>query len=182
MALHPEEAIANHRVLDMQHGIAYRDTVYVLGETRLTVHTERFVSMTQSHGAVIRMVLTANAPCRVQLIGLMDGDVTNLVCTDDPRVGSGLKGRALSSPVISRGENACAMVQVTGHTRLAEACGMKLLVEPGMPAEENVTALRAELAYTFKLQPGQSVCMNKFVSYFDGGEVDAEELLRRAME
>lgn len=179
--LHPENAVSNTRVLDLMHGDIVRDTVYQANGVQVTVHARRLVSMTRSHLAVIRLTVTADAPCTLRATALMDGDVTNLVCTDDPRVGSGLKGRALSAPQTVYADHACAMVQVTGHTRLAEACGMSVQVSPAVPAQVQAAELRAGLVYTWQLQPGQAVTLDKFVTYFDGREAEQQDLLSQAL-
>lgn len=85
-ALHPDGAESTCRVLEMERGLLRRETVYALpGGGKLRVRVARLVSFAHSHGAAISFTVTAEgAPCQVALTPLVDGDVTNLVCTDDP--------------------------------------------------------------------------------------------------
>lgn len=179
--LHPDQAVRTARTLRMQQGVLERETVYAVPGGALTVRVRRLVSFDHPHAAAIRMTLTADAPCRVSAAALLDGDVTNLVCTDDPRVGSGLHGRVLSLPRMARTDAACGMVQHTGHTHLAEACAMACRVQGGdmLPAEETETTLtrRAE----FALVPGQEAVVEKYVTYFSGAEDEEDALLTRAL-
>lgn len=180
--LHPENAMTNTRVLDMEHGVMDRETVYNVNGIRVTVKAKRLVSMTRSHLALIRLTVSADAVCEIRATAVMDGDVTNLVCTDDPRVGSGLKGRALSAPVAVNADDACAMVQVTAHTRLAEACGMRIAISPAFEAEAVSTELRTDRVYSWQAEAGQTVTMDKFVTYYDGKEAEQKELLAAALK
>ncbi|MGN0762476.1 MAG: glycoside hydrolase family 65 protein, partial [Aristaeellaceae bacterium] len=179
--LHPDQSLRTARTLRMQQGVLDRETVYAVHGGTLTVRVRRLVSFDHPHAAAIRMTLTADAPCRVSAAALLDGDVTNLVCTDDPRVGSGLHGRVLSLPRMAVTDAACGMVQHTGHTRLAEACAMACRVRGGemLPAEATETTLtrRAE----FALVPGQEAVVEKYVTYFSGAEAEEDALLTRAL-
>lgn len=94
-ALHPDQARDSVRTLLLREGLLQRETVYEAPGGSLTVKGTRLVSFPHPHMAAIRMELTADVPCTVFATALLDGDVTNLVCTDDPRVGSGLHGRHL---------------------------------------------------------------------------------------
>lgn len=180
-ACHPDQSAENCRVLDMEHGAARRDTVYCVDGVRVSVHCERVVSMRRTHTAAIRMTVTADAPCTIRVTALLDGDVINLVCVDDPRVGSGLKGRVLSAPVTRTEGSAAAMAQVTGHTRLAEACGMAVSAEPALPTAITETGMRLESSWELPLSAGQSFRVTKCISYYDGKAGEEEILLAEAL-
>lgn len=180
--LYPDQALRTVRTLRMQQGVLDRETVYAIPGGALTVRVRRLVSFDHPHAAAIRMTLIADAPCRVSAAALLDGDVTNLVCTDDPRVGSGLHGRVLSLPRMALTDAACGMAQHTGHTRLAEACAMACHAWGGdvLPVEATETTLtrRAE----FALVPGQEAVVEKYVAYFSGAEDEEDALLTLALE
>lgn len=184
MALHPdgERLLSTRRELDMARGLVRRETVYALATGRLSVSVRRLVSLRRSHGAAIAMTVTAlDAPCEVTLTPLIDGDVTNLVCTDDPRVGSGLHGRVLSMPVMAETDAAMGMAQHTGKTRLSVACAMACRVSA--PAERVRERTETCLRERFRLQlrPGQSVTLTKVIAYFNGTEAEEEGLLTDAL-
>ena len=182
-ALHPDGAESTCRVLEMERGLLRRETVYALpGGGKLRVRVARLVSFAHSHGAAISFTVTAEgAPCRVALTPLVDGDVTNLVCTDDPRVGSGLHGRVLSLPHMGQAGDALGMVQHTGHTRLAVACAMVNRLD--RPAEITLTQTETRQAqrFAFTLADGESATLCKYVAYFRGGLQEEETLLAQAL-
>ena len=183
-ALHPDEdALSTVRVLDMEKGVLRRETVYALpGGGRLRVEARRLTSFTHAHGAAIAFTVTAmDAPCEVTLTALMDGDVTNLVCTDDPRVGSGLHGRVLSNPKKGAHGAAKALVQHTGNTRLAVSCAMvSRLSIPALHTEAETDTAVSD-TYAFTLHTGESAVMYKTVAYFRGTEAEEDALLEKAL-
>lgn len=183
VALHPDQAESTCRTLEMERGLLRRETVYALpGGGKLRVCAARLVSFARSHGAAIAFTVTAEgAPCRVTLTPLVDGDVTNLVCTDDPRVGSGLRGRVLSLPRMGRQGDALGMAQHTGNTRLGVACAMAACLD--RPAETAVEETETRLAqrFTFTLGAGESATLCKYVAYFRGGAAEEETLLAQAL-
>lgn len=180
--LHPDQALRTERVLRMQAGVVERETAYAIPGGTLTVRAERLVSFDHPHAAAIRMTLTADAPCDVALTPLLSGDVTNLVCTDDPRVGSGLHGRVLSMPVMDSASGACGMAQHTGHTRLALACAMACCADglEAAPVEQSAASLRQRFAA--RLTPGQAVSLEKIVAYFSGTADEETQLLASALD
>lgn len=179
--LHPEQALETWRTLKMREGLLCRETVYAVAGGRLTVSVQRLASFTHPHVAAIRMTLEADTACQVSATALLDGDVTNTVCTDDPRVGSGLRGRVLSLPRMDGSAELCTMVQHTAHTHLAVACAMACQVKGS-----NDTALifgETSIAqqFNFCLKPGQAVTVDKLVTYCTGEETQQDALLEQAI-
>ncbi len=174
--------VSNRRELDMERGLVRRKTVYALDRGRVEVSVRRLVSLRRSHGAAIAMTVTAiDSPCAVTLTPLLDGDVTNLVCTDDPRVGSGLHGRVLSLPVMAETGAAAGMAQHTGKTRLSEACAMACRAD--VPAERvrERTETCLQERFRFRLKAGQSATVTKYIAYFSGEEAQEAALLAEAL-
>mgnify|MGYP001066326424 CR=1 FL=1 len=184
VALHPDggRLASSRRELDMERGLVRRETVYALETGRVSVSVRRLVSLRRSHGAAIAMTVTAlDAPCAMTLTPLMEGDVTNLVCTDDPRVGSGLHGRVLSLPVMAETDAAMGMAQHTGKTRLSVACAMACRVSAPVERvrERTKTCLRER--YRLQLRAGGSATLTKYIAYFNGGEAEEAALLTAAL-
>ena len=123
--LYADQAVYSERTLDMQRGVLSRETRYAIQGGELTLRSERLVSFDHMHAAAIRWQVKASAPCRVRMAAVISGDVTNLVCVDDPRVGSGLKGRVLSEPRMGQAQESVGMSQRTGNTSLVVACAMR---------------------------------------------------------
>lgn len=180
-ALHPDQARDSVRTLLLREGLLQRETVYEAPGGSLTVKGTRLVSFPHPHMAAIRMELTADVPCTVFATALLDGDVTNLVCTDDPRVGSGLHGRVLSLPRMGRTETACGMAQHTGNTRLAVACAMACRVQNGSVVQTRQTDTALSTVCRFDLTPGKTAVLDKLIAYVSGWEADEEALLASAL-
>ena len=180
-ALHPDQALRTVRTLRMQEGILCRETAYDLPGGTLTVRAQRLVSFDHPHVAAIRMTLSTDVPCRVSATALLSGDVTNLVCTDDPRVGSGLHGRVLSLPSMGCSDKAFGMVQHTGHTHLAVACATACQATGGDAGHFHQDDTTLSLRFDFDLTPGKTVALEKLVAYFSGHEQEEDALLRQAL-
>ncbi len=174
-----DAAAQNTRTLDMQRGVLTRQTRYAIPGGTLTVKSCRLVSFAQMHAAAIRWEISADVPCDVQVTPLLSGDVTNLTCVDDPRVGSGLKGRVLSRPVMGEDGGAAGLSQHTGHTGLAVACAMRCTCDQGA-GETAFGEYDVRTAYRFALR-GQTATVEKFVAYESGRETDEARVLRDAL-
>ncbi len=174
-----DQAIKTERTLDMRQGMLYRDTVYEVEGGSIAMHSERLISFAQSHVAAIRWQLTADTACEVTVTPLLSGDVTNLVCVDDPRVGSGLQGRVLSRPVMAISGGTCGMSQHTARTGLAVGCAMHNIAQTDCPVEQDDYTLRQN--FSFSMQPGQTVALTKLVAYTNGKADEEECILAQAM-
>ena len=179
--LYADQAIATERTLDMQRGVLTRVTKYAVGGGELTVRSTRLVSFARMHAAAIRWEIEASVPCKVRVVPMLSGDVTNLVCVDDPRVGSGLKGRVLSEPKMGQALDAVGMSQRTGNTGLVVACAMRCACEDA--ARTMIDRDRYAIRQMFDLElDAQRVTVEKIVAYANGGRGDeAGEVLDRAL-
>ena len=178
--LYADQAVATQRVLDMQRGVLTRMSVYAINGGELTVSSTRLVSFDHMHAAVIRWEVSASAPCSVSLVPEISGDVTNLVCVDDPRVGSGLKGRVLSKPVMGMAGSTLGMSQHTGHTKLSVACAMRCAASFGEGmTEHDEYVLRSR--YDIALCAGETAALCKFIAYANGRQENEAEVLDRAL-
>ena len=114
-ALHPDGAESTCRVLEMERGLLRRETVYACpGREAAGPRGPAGELCPQPRGGHF---LHRHRGGRLLPGGpdpLVDGDVTNLVCTDDPRVGSGLHGRVLSLPRMGQAGDALGMVSTRG--------------------------------------------------------------------
>ena len=183
-ALHPDQAEATERILDMEHGLLTRETTYALENgAKLRVNARRFACFKHPHAACIAFTVTAEgAPCDVTLTPTLDGDVSNLTCTDDPRVGSGLHGRVLSLPVMEVRDGAQGMSQHTQNTRLAVASAMLCTLDHDAKITRQQTETCLSEQYALTLQAGESATLVKYVTYFNGKQEEAADLLQSALD
>ena len=124
-----EDVLLNERELDLRTGILNRRTVYAIkGGGKLTLQSQRLVSLRRPGVAVIRWTLTADTACKLEITPAINGDVTNRIVTDDPRVGSGLQGRVLSRPeqwmTDDEARPGWVFAQTTEKSGLGLACAM----------------------------------------------------------
>jgi alpha,alpha-trehalose phosphorylase len=74
----PSKTTGCRRVLEMEKGLLTREYTYTT-EKGIQVHLsfERFICLDEKHTAAMRMTVTADRDCRVQLDSLLNGDATN---------------------------------------------------------------------------------------------------------
>lgn len=178
--LFPDQAVSTERTLDMQRGVLSRTTKYAIPGGMLTVKSQRLVSFAHPHVAAIRWQVEADAHCRVTMVPLLSGDVTNLVCVDDPRVGSGLHGRVLSRPRMGQDRTSVGMSQHTAHTGLAVACAMHCQCT-GSCAQTLKDEYTLKQVFDVELS-GQTAELEKLVAYANGAQEEESELLAKALE
>ncbi|MBR5288495.1 MAG: glycoside hydrolase family 65 protein [Clostridia bacterium] len=178
--LYADQAVKTSRTLNMRTGLLTRETVYAIDGGELTLRSERLVSFDHMHAAAIRWQISANTPCSVRLSAEISGDVTNLVCVDDPRVGSGLKGRVLSAPVMGADGETLGMSQHTGHTHLAVACAMHCTCEGA--AQEMTDHDGYAVRRIFDAQLGaQTITLCKIIAYANAAQEEEEKALSDAL-
>ena len=175
----PEDVIQNERELDLRTGILNRKTVYrIPGGGQLTLRSQRLVSFRRPGVAAIRWTLTADTACSLEITPLVNGDVTNRIVTDDPRVGSGLQGRVLSRPeqwmTDDEGRPGWTFAQTTEKSGLGLACSMFCRI-PGQEAAIWYQEWQAGATYELALAPGQAVELTKICAYAWGKKDKLQE-------
>lgn len=165
-----------HRTLDLQRGLLTRGLIWnTLSGRRIRLEFTTLVSFQHAHAAAIRLTITAlDESARITVASLIDGDVSNLTCENDPRVGSGLTGRSLSQPEFTVMENGGISTQETKHTRLLAACA----VTHDFPwvGETEASEWSQTTAWRLTLAPDQPVTIDKFMAY-EWGLADQKALL-----
>lgn len=175
----PEDVISTVRELDMRTGLLSRKTVYAIpGGGQLTLRSQRLVSLRRPGVAAIRWTLAADTACALEISPLINGDVTNRVVTDDPRVGSGLQGRVLTQPEQWMTEDEArpgwTFAQRTQKSGLALACSMFCEL-PGAEAAIWYQEWQAGALYEISLAPGQEITLTKTCAYAWGEASGAEQ-------
>ena len=165
----PQDTLRSARELDLREGLLRRETVYrIPGGGELTLRARRLVSLRRPGVAAIRWELSADTACALELAPLINGDVTNRIVTDDPRVGSGLQGRVLSQPeqwmTDDETRPGWTFLQRTEKSGLALACSM-LCESPGLEAAIWYQEWQAGAIYDISLTPGQTVTLTKVCAY-----------------
>lgn len=168
------------RTLDLQTGVLTRHLVWHTQSGRdLHLAFTTLVSLEQQHAAAIQLTVTAlDAPVCVQVASMIDGNVSNLTCKNDPRVGSGLQGRSLSQPVFTPLKNGCVCTQQTQHTHLCVACAV-MHTAPTCARGANDDWRHID-NWQLTLQAGEAATITKYLVYEWGGAEDCAKLAAQA--
>ena len=168
------DVISSRRSLNLQTGVLDRTTSYrIPGGGVLTLRSQRLVSMARPGVAAIHWQWTADTACQLEIAPFLNGDVTNRIVQDDPRVGSGLQGRALSRPEIRWTGDVPCLTQHTEKSQLSLACAMACRISSDASAQKHQDDWQAGLRYMLRVQPGETVSLHKFCAYAWGDIQDA---------
>jgi trehalose/maltose hydrolase-like predicted phosphorylase len=180
------EVLEYERKLDFKEGILKRSIVWKSPKGKeVKIYIERFVSLKHKHLALIHYEVTPiNFNGRIKIVSSLDGDVTNLTTENDPRVGSGFKGRVLSVEEKKLEDTFAAIIQKTEKTRFALACASEHELETVQEYSiENIEEeLKVSTAFTINALANNAIKLNKYIAYTTSRDYKEEELLNIASE
>src|SRR5579859_3321029 len=109
------------RVLNFRDGVLHRTLTWRSPKGReIKLDIQRIVLFSNKHLAAIHYELVPlNFSGVIRLESTLDGNVTNLTTSNDPRLGSGLQGRVLNVEERIADGSFAALRQKTTHTRFA---------------------------------------------------------------
>ncbi|HVO41623.1 MAG TPA: glycosyl hydrolase family 65 protein, partial [Aggregatilineales bacterium] len=172
------------RVLKLRDGVLERELIWRSpGGKEIKLAVKRLVSLQHKHLAAIRYQVTPlNFSGTIRLVSELDGDVTNLTSEDDPRRGSGLKGRVLSVERSEASGGYGVLVQRTTNSHLVLACAMENVLETKAPHDLSsfTGEFTAEVEYTVRAVQNQPIRLDKFIAYVTTQDYDEGELLDAA--
>lgn len=172
------------RRLDMENGVLIRDfTLRTASGKELAFHIKRLVSLTDKNLAAISYSVTAlNFSGPIRILSAIDGDVTNMVAEDDPRVGAGFSGRVLSITSQSAEGSSLRMEARTKNTRFTVACAAEHIFSPaGCYTIEPVRKeILCGLSIEANLVQGTPFVLEKFIGYADDKFCPTEEAILTA--
>ncbi len=157
---------ASSRNLNYRTGLLTRTVDWTSAQgDRVKITTERMVSFTEKHCALISYTVEAvDKALSIKLTSFLDIGVRNRSSKDDPRVGSkftsnplviehfSIEDEALSFSAKTR-NSGLSLYGSAFHTTSKEALDI-------IPSERDLA-----LSYTFSLAKGESVKLNKFIAY-----------------
>lgn len=180
------EVLEYERRLDFKEGILKRSIVWKSPKGKVVkIYIERFVSLKHKHLASIHYEVTPiNFNGRIKLVSSLDGDVTNLTTENDPRVGSGFKGRVLSVEEKKLEDTFAAIIQKTEKTRFALACASEHELETVQEYSiENIEEeLKVSTVFAVNALANNIIKLNKYIAYTTSRDYKEEELLNIASE
>lgn len=165
------QVLEYQRVLHLHTALLTRSLIWQSPQGRqVKVQIERLVSLTQKHLAAIRYAVTPlNFHGKLQLVSTIDGHVTNLTVENDPRIGAGLHGRALSVTEKTVAGSLGLMVQKTKNSGLAVACAMEHTIETECLYRLSNTSKEDTISVVYEVdaQEGASSVLHKYLAYAD---------------
>lgn len=189
-ALRNGEISEYRRELSMSDSMLERSFVwrYSTGK-RLLISSKRFVSQQQKELAVsIYRIFALDADVEIDLSSYIDGMVSNQHSGDDPRIGSGLKGRSLINDYPGADLNKL-MISLQQHTsrsgmRLGCAVSHKLLIDDTKLDHTKILADanafddpdRPTITLKLSCEKKRALTLEKYIAYADTRCVDDEQL------
>jgi alpha,alpha-trehalose phosphorylase len=142
---------------------------------------QRLVSLPRQPIAAIRYQVTPlNFSGTVRFVSEVNGDVSNLSASHDPRTGSRFEGRVLSVESREYDGGYAMLAQRTRHTRLLLACAVDHTLDvPGSPLSA-ATDLAINVQYRALAQQGQTITLDKFIAYTSSWEMPDDRVVPEA--
>ncbi len=169
------------RVLDMSNGSLSRELVWRSPkgkEVQITV--KRLVSFSHRHLMAFKYQVKAlNFSGKVTVSSSLDGDVENHTHEEeDPRFSATLEGLGLSVSKIIADQEPVVMVQETCRSNLVLACAMDHRLLSGSDAVKNIEQehQKVTVSYQLDIKQSESICLEKYVTYYTSLDYPVEEL------
>ncbi len=172
------------RELDMQGGVLTRSVTVTLGSgKKLKLCSTRLVSMTrQSIAAISYSVTPLNFSGEVTITSAINGNVTNMVAEDDPRVGAGFSGRVLSPTTVKANGADLSISSITKNTKFTVHC----LVHHEVSADCTITAETDTLEVRTIIKPNltqdNTFTLTKLIAYSDDRFTDTNKAYQSAVQ
>lgn len=174
------------RTLSLREGTLRRSLVWTSPKgKKVKIDIQRLVYLKNKHQAAISYEVTPlDFSGNIKLQSILEGDVTNIVVENDPRVGSGLQGRVLSVVSKETSDNCGLMVQNTKNSGLSLACAMvnEVVTSSKYSVKTSDEGLAVQTECTIEAEKGSPVKLNKYISFVTSQDCSEEKLSRMAME
>ncbi len=182
-----EGEIENYkRTLNLKEGIVYRTLIWKSSEGKsIKIEIERLASFENKNLLAINYKITPlNFNGKIKIVSTIDGNITNAVTENDPRVGSGLKGRVLSVENKTNDGNFIALTQTTKNSKLTLACAAEHEIITG---NEYIVSTRSEelslsIEYEIEAIKNIPVVLNKYIAYTTSREYEKNVLIDKTKE
>ncbi len=155
------------RVLDLVKGTVTRTMTWQSPKGRIVdVVMKRLVSLTRQPIAAFQVSIKPHSNMRITMSSLLDGDVHNQVTLGDPRVGSALSSRVLSTIDAKAEDTFGVLVQQTKQTQFQVACA----VDHHIHSEKAEVKCMQEkdcitVCITGDFKENESLVLEKYVAY-----------------
>jgi alpha,alpha-trehalose phosphorylase len=171
---------SHRRILDLRNGILVRDAVWEspFGR-RVSLHSERLVSLVEPHLAIIRYTLCPlDGGAEIVLRSALNGSIKNQVGETDPRVGAALTEPSLLLQASSVQEDFSSLLHITRGTGFHVVSAMHNILEspstPTKSAEEQENGITA--VFRMEADRDEKITLTKYVAYHTSLESSYDEL------
>lgn len=173
------------RTLDMRTGKLVRMIHWRSpGGREVRLEITRIVSFVRKHIAAIRYQVTPlNFSGVIEITSALDGDVTNVPASKDPRVGSGLQGRVLDVDALSTSEDTAVIQQTTRNSGMSLSSAITHTLSPSAVhrVSSSTEGMAAYIVYRAEAQAGEAVTLDKFISYVTTQDFQPDTLTIQAL-
>ncbi len=178
------------RELSMSDSILERSFIWTFKPgKRLMITSKRFVSQKQKELAVSSYrIFSLDSDVNIKICSCIDGTVSNRQSGEDPRVGSGLKGRSLMNdrPMADLRRFMISLQQHTNRSGMRMCCAVShrlLLDEKAVDRNRLLTDAAAVddpdqpmISFELKCEKNRSITLEKYMAYADTRWLDEEDL------
>jgi trehalose/maltose hydrolase-like predicted phosphorylase len=175
------ELVGYKRTLDLKKGILIRDITWRSPKGReVKIVFKRLVSFTHKQLAAIHLdIIPINFDGKITLITALDASVSNLTVENDPRIGSGLKGKSLIAYDRKIHSGYGYIASSTQNTDFKLICGMKNSLEytNSYSMDEELQDEWVSSIYNIDAFKGQVISLNKYIAYITSLDFEEEDML-----
>lgn len=176
--LHTGNTIKYLRELDLRKGVLRREIIWEsLYGKRIKVIFERLVSFENKHLIAHNIIITPlNFEGEITLKSYLDGDVSNILKTDDPRMGADFIGNIFDTREIYNKE-IMFLKQRTLKSRKKYACGVKEIFNTNntFVVTKKVLEKSTYNEYCIESKNQEPINLTKFCVYYDYNNLEIEK-------
>ena len=155
------------RVFDLKRGVVTRTVHWQSpGGMEVLVEIRRLISFTRHNIMAIEYSVTLlNSDRNVSIVSQIDTNVTNVSKTEDPRIGSNLKGRVLKTECLKNEDELSYCLLTTIRTQFSVCTAMSHEISP--LGRKEISAVDDVLSETFHwdARKGSKITCVKYIAY-----------------
>lgn len=174
------------RILDLREAVLKRRVVWrTKSGKELEINFERLASFTIKNSAAIRVkIKPINFDGKINVDSLLDADVKNLTAEDDPRVGSGITGRAFEIEKKVIDENYYEIYASTKKSRLKLICSITEDVKNCIILNKKKLNddLKVGFSYEIEAEKGKELELIKYIVYVNSREYNENDIIKNKEE
>ncbi|MCX7951749.1 MAG: glycoside hydrolase family 65 protein [Clostridiales bacterium] len=162
------EILDYKRVLDLKEGTLKRSVVWrTKSDKEIEINFERLASLIEKHLAAIRVTIKPiNFDGEIKITSTIDCEVKNITSEDDPRVGSGIEGKALDVYKKNFNNDIIEVYARTKNSKFDLVCAAKNVVENVQFSKKEFED-NNQIGYEYKIKAerNKEIVLTKYIAY-----------------